>query len=42
MCRGEYDTSELGWYGSLMLPRQIRLCPDGKLASEPVQEVEQL
>ena len=41
-CRGEYDTSELGWYGSLTLPRQIRLCPDGKLASEPVQEVEQL
>jgi len=41
-CRGQYDTSELGWYGSLALPRQIRLCPDGKLASEPVQEVEQL
>ena len=41
-CRGEYDTGELGWYGSLTLPRQIRLCQDGKLASEPVQEVEQL
>ena len=35
-------TEKLGWCGSLTLPRQIRLCSDGKLASEPVQEVEQL
>jgi beta-fructofuranosidase len=40
--RGSYETERLGWCGSLTLPRQIRLCPDGKLASEPVQEVEQL
>ena len=40
--RGEYDTSALGWYGSLTLPRQIHLCPDGKLVSEPVSEVEKL
>ena len=41
-CRGNYDTSDLGWYGSITLPRQIRLCPDGKLASEPVSEIERL
>ena len=35
-------TKQLGWCGSLTLPRQIRLCPDGKLVSEPVQEVEKL
>ena len=40
--RSNDATEKLGWYGSLALPSQIRLCPDGKLASEPVQEVEQL
>ena len=40
--RSNDATEKLGWCGSLTLPRQIRLCSDGKLASEPVQEVEQL
>ena len=40
--RSNDATEKLGWCGSLTLPRQIRMCPDGKLASEPVQEVEQL
>ena len=40
--RSKDAIEKFGWYGSLALPRQIRLCPDGKLASEPVQEVEQL
>ena len=41
-CRGEYDTSDLGWYGSISIPRQINLCSDGKLRSQPILEVEQL
>ena len=40
--RSKDATEKLVWCGSLTLPRQIRLCPYGKLASEPVQEVEQL
>ena len=37
-CRGEYDTSDLGWYGGISIPRQINLCSDGKLRSQPIQE----
>ncbi|MBF0289841.1 MAG: glycoside hydrolase family 32 protein [SAR324 cluster bacterium] len=41
-CRGQYDTSKLGWYGGITLPRQVSLCSDGKLRSQPASEVEQL
>ena len=41
-CRGEYDTTDLGWYGGISIPRQINLCSDGKLRSQPIQEFETL
>ncbi|MEZ9128358.1 glycoside hydrolase family 32 protein [Vibrio splendidus] len=41
-CDGTYDTSELGWYGSITLAREVSLCHDGKLKFTPVQEVEKL
>jgi len=41
-CGGRYDTSELGWYGSITLAREVALCHDGKLKFTPVQEVEKL
>ncbi|MDP2574248.1 glycoside hydrolase family 32 protein [Vibrio penaeicida] len=41
-CDGTYDTSDLGWYGSISLPREVSLCQDGKLSFRPVSEVEML
>ena len=41
-CQGQYETSKLGWYGGISIPRQINLCSDGKIRSEPIPEIEQL
>ncbi len=41
-CSGEFDTSKMGWYGSITLPRTVRLCADGKLSFAPVSEIEKL
>lgn len=39
-CNGEFDSSELGWCGSITIPRTVHLCADGKLSFSPITEVE--
>jgi beta-fructofuranosidase len=41
-CNGEFDTSEFGYYGSITLPRIVKICKDGKLSFTPAKEVEKL
>ena len=41
-CNEKYDTSEMGWCGSISLPRELEICDDGKIIFTPAKEVELL